>query len=95
MIRANPRVKQKDIADEEGISKERVHHIATTVLVNRKVSVRWVPRQLNAEMKAQRQDIMYSTLKERYNTGGEAFLQRILTGSDCTRILGPPLRFSM
>ena len=32
MIRANRRVKQKEIADEVGISKERVHHIATTVL---------------------------------------------------------------
>ena len=36
MIRANRRVKQKEIADEVGISKERVHHIATTVLVTQK-----------------------------------------------------------
>ena len=46
MIRANQRVKQKEMADEVGISKERVHHIATTVLGYRKVSARWVPRQL-------------------------------------------------
>ncbi|GFN90120.1 histone-lysine N-methyltransferase SETMAR-like protein [Plakobranchus ocellatus] len=46
MIRANRRVKQKEIADEIGISKERVHHIVTILLGYRKVSTRWVPRQL-------------------------------------------------
>ena len=78
MIRANRRVKQKEIADEVGISKERVHHIATTVLGYRKVSARWVPRQLTVEMKAQRKD-MCTQLLERYNAEGEAFLQRIVT----------------
>ncbi|GFO19127.1 histone-lysine N-methyltransferase SETMAR-like protein [Plakobranchus ocellatus] len=32
MIRANRRVKRKEIANAIGISKERVHHIVTTVL---------------------------------------------------------------
>ncbi|GFN84353.1 histone-lysine N-methyltransferase SETMAR-like protein [Plakobranchus ocellatus] len=32
MIRANRRVKQKEIANSVGISKKRVHHIVTTVL---------------------------------------------------------------
>ena len=81
MIRANRRVKQKEIADEVGISKERVHHIATTVLGYRKVSARWVPRQLTVEMKAQRKD-MCTQLLERYNAEGEAFLQRIVTGDE-------------
>ncbi|GFO30327.1 histone-lysine N-methyltransferase SETMAR-like protein [Plakobranchus ocellatus] len=40
MIRANRRVKQKEIADEVGILKERVHHIVTIVLGYRKVSAR-------------------------------------------------------
>ncbi|GFO04844.1 histone-lysine N-methyltransferase SETMAR-like protein [Plakobranchus ocellatus] len=44
MIRANRRVKQKEIANAVGISKERVHHIVTTVLGYRKVFTRWVPR---------------------------------------------------
>ncbi|GFO27295.1 histone-lysine N-methyltransferase SETMAR-like protein [Plakobranchus ocellatus] len=44
MIRANRRVKQKEIANAVGISKERLHHIVTTVLGYRKVSARWVPR---------------------------------------------------
>ncbi|GFO09551.1 histone-lysine N-methyltransferase SETMAR-like protein [Plakobranchus ocellatus] len=80
MIRANRRVKRKEIVDEVGISKERVHQIVTTVLGYRKVSARWVPRQLTVEMKAQRKD-MCTQLLERYNAE-EAFLQRILTGDE-------------
>ncbi|GFO41728.1 transposase [Plakobranchus ocellatus] len=81
MIRANRRVKQKEIANEEGISKEQVHHIVTTELGYRKVSARWVPRQLTVEMKAQRKD-MCTQLLECYNAEGKAFLQRILTGDE-------------
>ncbi|GFO08206.1 hypothetical protein PoB_003471100 [Plakobranchus ocellatus] len=81
MIRANQRVKHKEIADEVGISKERVHHIVTTVPGYGKVSARWVPRQFTVEMKAQRKD-MCTQLLERYNAEGEAFLQRILTGDE-------------
>ena len=51
MIVANRRVKQKDIANALEISKERVHHIITVHLGYRKVSARWVPKQLNVEMK--------------------------------------------
>ena len=54
MIVANRRVKQKDIANALDISKERVHHIITVHLGYRKVSARWVLRQLTVEMKAQR-----------------------------------------
>ncbi|GFO12656.1 histone-lysine N-methyltransferase SETMAR [Plakobranchus ocellatus] len=80
MIRANRRVKQKEIADEISIlKKKRVHHIVTTVLGYQKVSARWVPRQLiTVEMEAQRKDIC-TQLLERYIAEGEAFLQRILT----------------
>ncbi|GFO38357.1 histone-lysine N-methyltransferase SETMAR [Plakobranchus ocellatus] len=80
MIRANRRVKQKEIVDEVGILKERGHHIVTTVLGYRKVSACWVPRQLPVEMKTQRND-MCTQLLERYKTEREAFLQRILTGN--------------
>ncbi|GFO50447.1 histone-lysine N-methyltransferase SETMAR-like protein [Plakobranchus ocellatus] len=73
MIRANRSVKQKEIADEVGISKERVHHIVTTVLDYRKVSARWVPRQLIVKMKLQRKD-MCTQLSELSNAEGEAFL---------------------
>ncbi|GFO32021.1 histone-lysine N-methyltransferase SETMAR-like protein [Plakobranchus ocellatus] len=88
MISANRRIKQKEIADEVRITKERVHHIVTTVLGCRKVSARWVPRQLTVEMKVQRKD-MFTQLLERYNAKGEAFLQR------WRRILSLPLRSRM
>ncbi|GFO14144.1 histone-lysine N-methyltransferase SETMAR-like protein [Plakobranchus ocellatus] len=81
MFRENGRVKQKEVADEVGISKERVHHIVTTVLGYRKVSAHWVPRKLTVEMKAQRKD-MWTQLLERYSAEGEAFLQHILTGDE-------------
>ncbi|GFN86863.1 histone-lysine N-methyltransferase SETMAR-like protein [Plakobranchus ocellatus] len=63
MIRANRRVEQKEIANAVGISKERVHHIVTTVLGYRKVSARWVPRQLTVGMKAQRKDMCTQLLE--------------------------------
>ncbi|GFO27483.1 histone-lysine N-methyltransferase SETMAR-like protein [Plakobranchus ocellatus] len=63
MIRANRRVKQKETTNAVGISKERVHHIVTTVLGYQKVSARWVPRQLTVEMKAQRKDMCTQLLE--------------------------------
>ncbi|GFN97317.1 histone-lysine N-methyltransferase SETMAR [Plakobranchus ocellatus] len=61
MVRANRRIKQKEIANAVGISKERVHHIVTTVLGYQKVSARWVPRQLTC--KAQRKDMCTQLLR--------------------------------
>ncbi|GFO42828.1 histone-lysine N-methyltransferase SETMAR-like protein [Plakobranchus ocellatus] len=64
MIRANQRVKQKEIANAVGISKERVHHIVTTVLGYRKVSARWVPRQLTVTRdESVEKGHVYSTLR--------------------------------
>ncbi|GFR86797.1 histone-lysine n-methyltransferase setmar-like protein [Elysia marginata] len=71
MIVANRRVKQKDIANALDISKERVHHIITVHLGYRKVSARWVPRQLTVEMKAQRKTIC-TQLLERFTHDGRA-----------------------
>ena len=81
MIVANRRVKQKDIANALDISKERVHHIITVHLGYRKVSARWVLRQLTVEMKAQRKMIC-TQLLERFTHDGERFLQSIITGDE-------------
>ena len=81
MIVANRRVKQKDIANALDISKERVHHIITVHLGYRKVSERWVPRQLTVEMKAQRKTIC-TQLLERFTHDGERFLRSIITGDE-------------
>ncbi|GFO31400.1 histone-lysine N-methyltransferase SETMAR-like protein [Plakobranchus ocellatus] len=63
MIRGNRRVKQREIANAVGISKERVHHIVTAVLGYRKVYAHWVPRQLTVEMKVQRKDMCTQLLE--------------------------------
>ena len=82
MIRSNRRVKQIVIANEVGISKERAHHIIVIHLLGyRKVSARWVPRQLTLEMKTQRKEMCIHLLK-RYNKKGEAFLERVVTGDE-------------
>ena len=60
LIRENRRVKQKDIAIEIGIAKERVHHIITSILGYVKVSARWVPRQLTPELKDRRKMCAYN-----------------------------------
>ena len=81
MIRSNRRVKQSVIANEVGISKERVHHIVTHLLGYRKVSARWVPRLLTLEMRTQRKEVCIHLLKQ-YNKEGEAFLERVVTGDE-------------
>ena len=53
LIRGNRRIKQKEIAVALGVSKARVGHIIG-VLGFRKFCVRWVPRILTDEMKAER-----------------------------------------
>ena len=87
MIVANRRVKQKDIANALDISKERVHYIITVHLGYRKVSARWVPRQLTVEMKAQRKTIC-TQLMERFTHDSERFLRSIING---LRVLGASL----
>ncbi|GFN74216.1 hypothetical protein PoB_000072200 [Plakobranchus ocellatus] len=74
MIRANRRGTQKEIANAVGISKERVHHIFTTVLGYRKVSASWVPRQLTVEIKCTKRTFVlfvtgFSTFKYVPNNG--------------------------
>ena len=81
MIRSNRRVKQSVIANEVGISKEQVRHTVTHLLGYRKVSARWVLRQLTLENKIQRKEMCIHLLK-RYNKEGEAFLERVVTGDE-------------
>ncbi|GFS27357.1 transposase, partial [Elysia marginata] len=81
MIVANRRVKQKDIANALDISKERVHPVITIHFGYRKVSARWVPRQLTVEMKAQRKTICTQLLK-RFTHDGERFLRSTITGDE-------------
>ncbi|GFS17589.1 histone-lysine N-methyltransferase SETMAR [Elysia marginata] len=81
VILGNWRIKQKDIAKELEISKERVQHIITDILGYRKVSARWVPQILTDELKMQRKTMCAELLKH-YEEEGEEFIQRIVTGDE-------------
>ncbi|GFS00700.1 histone-lysine n-methyltransferase setmar-like protein [Elysia marginata] len=81
MILGNRRIKQKDIAKELEILKERVQHIITDILGYRKVSARWVPQMLTDEMKMQRKTTCAEVLKY-YKEEGEVLIQRIVTGDE-------------
>ena len=61
MIQENRGIKQRDIALELGISKERVHHIIE-MLNYRKVCARWVLRQLTDPMKEHRKTVAQELL---------------------------------
>ncbi|GFR86761.1 histone-lysine n-methyltransferase setmar-like protein [Elysia marginata] len=81
MILGNRRIKQKDIAKELEISRERVQHTITDILGYRKVSARWVPRMMTDEIKMQGNTICAELLKH-YEEEGEEFIQLIVTGDE-------------
>ncbi|GFR98298.1 histone-lysine n-methyltransferase setmar-like protein [Elysia marginata] len=78
MILGNRRIKQKDIAKQLEISKERVQHIITDILGYRKVSARWVPQMLTDEVKMQIKTTCAELLKH-YEKEGKEFIERIVT----------------
>jgi len=54
LIMENRRISAKSIAEQLGISRERVGYIIHEDLDMRKLSVKWVPKCLNAYQKCQR-----------------------------------------
>lgn len=58
------------------------HHIIHDELQYHKISARCVSKQLTPELKEQRMDIC-ETLMRRYETKGDGFLKRIVTGDEC------------
>ncbi|GFO38193.1 histone-lysine N-methyltransferase SETMAR-like protein [Plakobranchus ocellatus] len=62
IIRPNRRVKQKEIANAVGISKERVHHIVTAVLGYRKVCPLG-PKTAHCRDESAEKGHVYSTLR--------------------------------
>jgi len=81
IVKENRRVTVKEIAAHLDMSHGSAHHIAHDVLQFHKVSARWVPRQLTAELKERRVDACHELLK-RYEAEGECFLGRIVTGDE-------------
>lgn len=76
------RITIDDIASKTMLSHGSVHYIVHDVLKYRKLSARWVPRQLTHEMKVCRVDVCQMLL-DRYEAEGDDFLDRIVTGDEC------------
>jgi histone-lysine N-methyltransferase SETMAR len=80
-IRSDRRVSISDIVLYTGISRGSVQRVVQQNLKFRKVSARWVPRQLKPEQQATRMITSLENL-QRYNDGGEAMLARLVTGDE-------------
>lgn len=81
LIRTDRRVSITDIASHTGISRGSVHMVVHDHLKFRKVSARWVPRQLKQEQRAVRMIMSLDNL-QRYNEEGGEMLSRIVTGDE-------------
>ncbi|GFQ73796.1 histone-lysine N-methyltransferase SETMAR [Trichonephila clavata] len=68
MIRANRRITIDEVAEELGISHERAQNIIHDILRYRKVSARWVPRQLTSTHQEQRMAVSLEHLVEASDT---------------------------
>ncbi|GFR34070.1 histone-lysine N-methyltransferase SETMAR [Trichonephila clavata] len=81
MIRANRRITIDEVGEEFGISHERAQNIIHDILRYRKVSARWVPRQLTSTHQEQRMAVSLEHLV-RYHGDGNDFPFRIVTGDE-------------
>jgi len=80
IMKENRRVTVHEIAAHLDMSHGSAHHIIHDVLQFHKVSARWVPRQLTAELK-ERVDACQELLK-RFEAEGAGFLGRTVTGDE-------------
>jgi len=80
-VKENRRVTVLEIATHLDMSHGSAHHIVHDVLQFHKVSARWVPRQLTAELKERRVDACQELLKL-FEAEGDGFLGRTVTGDE-------------
>ena len=81
IVKENRGVIVNETAAHLDMSVGSAHHIVHDVLQFHKMSARWVPRQLTAELKERRDDACQELLK-RFETEGDVFLGRIVTGDE-------------
>ena len=81
LVLNNRRIKVAELASECGISNGSVYTIIHEHLGMSKVSVRWVPRNLNMQERQQRVESSQELLKV-YNTNPEDFHTRLVTGDE-------------
>ena len=78
IVMTDRRVTERYIASTVGISQERVHSILTEDLEMRKLSARWVPRLLAADLKHTRRTLSRTNLNL-FEEDPANFLQRFVT----------------
>jgi len=81
IVKENRRVTVNEIAAHLDMNHGSAQHIVHDVLQFHKVSARWVPRQLTAELKEQRVDACQELFK-RFEAEGDGSLGRIVTGDE-------------
>jgi histone-lysine N-methyltransferase SETMAR len=80
-VKDNRRLTVHEIAAHLNMSDGSAHHNVHDVLLFHKVSARWVPRQLTADLKERRVDACQELLKL-FEAEGDGFLERIVTGDE-------------
>ncbi|GFG37399.1 hypothetical protein Cfor_05617 [Coptotermes formosanus] len=81
VIQENCCVTNDEVTVELDISHGSAHHIIHDVLQYHKLCARWVPKQLTPELEERHMDACEELLGH-YQTEGDAFLQRIVTGDE-------------
>ena len=81
IVQENRRVTVNEIAAHLDVSHGSAHHIVHDVLYFHKVSARWVPCQLTADLKEQRVDACQE-LPKRFEAEGDDILGRTVTGNE-------------
>jgi len=81
IVKENHHVTVHETAARLDMSHGSAHHIVHDALQFHKVSARWVPRQLTAELKERRVHACQELLK-RFKAEGDGFLGRIVTGDE-------------
>jgi len=81
IVKENRHVTVYEIAVHLDMSHGSAHHIVHDVLQFHKVSARWVPRQLTAELNEWRVDA-YQELLKRFEPEGDGFLGRVVTRNE-------------
>jgi len=81
IVKENRRLTVHEIAAHLDMSHGSAHHVVHDVLQFHKVSARWVPRQLTAELKERRVDACQELLK-RCEAEGDGFLGIIDAGDE-------------
>jgi len=80
VIRGNPRLSVREVADEVGISIGSCHQMFTAKLQMCRVSAKFVPLLLTDDQKENRVDISQELLANA--NGNENFLKNIITGDE-------------